>query len=222
MKRIQIPLLTMCLCGALVADSRADVLFESGTLGPTGIPWSDLTNGTVPGTNVNKFVFPGVRFHLDQPAMTTQVGGHFVAASGGTFFGAIVKLDDANDFPNSGDLSTPDVLGTTVIAFPTPSAEVFGNLALPLDPGWYALVFGSGLFGTNGVGVAVRNGMDIGNPAYIGYDPNLQWFNLDLLALPFNNHRFVIDGHIVPEPQSVILAFIAVFAFSHRLTVLKR
>jgi len=110
---------------ALAATTaRSDILFESGTLGPTGVTFADLENGTVPGTNVNKFVFAGVRFELTQPVITTQVGGHFVEEVPGTFFGAIVALDDAGDFPNSADLSTADVLGATTPTYPNPSAEV--------------------------------------------------------------------------------------------------
>lgn len=203
-------------------DASADVLFESGTLGPTGISWSDLENGTVPGTSVNQFVFPGMRFELTQPVRTTSIGGHFASQANGEFFGAIVAIDSANDFPNSNDLSTPDVLGTTTLTFPNPSAEVFGDLELELDSGWYALVFGSGLIETNGSGGAVRNGADIGDPVYIGYGPNLHWFNLDTLPLPFDNHRFVVMGEIVPEPGSLVLVLFAIYAFAFRLIACMR
>lgn len=201
--------------------ATADILFESGTLGPTGVPYSQLGN-TVPGTEVFSSIFPGVRFELTQPVKTTSVGGHFVADISGTFFGAIVALDDENDFPNSPDLSTPDVLGVTTLIFSNPSAEVYGNLELNLDPGWYALVFGSGLFGTTGSGGAVRNGIDIGDPTYIAYGQNLQWFNMDVLPLPFDNHRFVINGEIVPEPSSILLVVFAVYTFAIRSIIRKR
>jgi len=189
----------------------AATIFESGTLGPTGIPFSDL-GGTVPGTNIKDTVFAGVRFQLNQPVVTSQIGGHFVATSSGNFFGAIVELDDENDFPNSEDLTTPDVLGATLLTFPVPSAEVFGNLSLSLDPGWYALVFGSGLFGATTNGGAVRNGTDIGDPTYIGHQPGATpsgWFNLAGLPTMFDNHRFVIKGSIVPEPSSASLFLLA-------------
>jgi hypothetical protein len=195
-------------CALAATHVRGEILFESGTLGPTGVPWADLENGTVPGTNVNPFVFPGVRFELTQSVRTSSIGGHFASQANGTFFGAVIALDDEHDFPNSNDLSTPDMLGTTTLTFPNPSAEVFGDLSLRLDPGWYALVFGSGLFETNGSGGAVRNGEDIGDPAYIGYEPNLQWFNLDVLPLPFDNHRFVVTGTFVPEPATLGIVFL--------------
>src|SRR4051794_30382205 len=55
-------------------------IFESGTLGQTGVTWNDVQNG-VPATNVNSSVFTGVRFELTQPAITSAVGGHFVERS---------------------------------------------------------------------------------------------------------------------------------------------
>ena len=182
----------------------AAILFESGTLGPTGI---NLSYGEAPGTFVKDSVFVGVRFEIGQRAQTTHVGGHFAAVdgggfgNGGTFFGALIKLNGEDDFPDSDNLSTPDVLGATVLTFPIFSDEVFGELAVQLDSGWYALVFGSHLFGATGHGGAVRNGLDIGDPSYIGFGPNLDWFNLDIFQTFFDNHRFVVKGISVPEPS---------------------
>lgn len=207
-----------CLVSVSASCAFADVLFESGTLGPTGVTWDDLLAETVGGTNISPVVFTGVRFELSQPAFTTQIGGHFLQRPGsdpngdGSFFGAIVALDDENDFPDSGDLSTSDVLGSTLLTFPNPSAEVFGNLNLSLDPGWYALVFGSGLFGTTAGGAAIRNNPDIGNPVYIGWQPGavLGWSNL--INPIFRNHRFVIQGFVVPEPLAIDLIAVALLS----------
>jgi hypothetical protein len=186
-----------------VNSASGATIFESSTLGPTGITFAQLSNGSVPGTNVNSFVYTGVRFELTQSVITSQLGGHFVESFAGDFFGAIVKLDGANDFPNSGNLSTPDVLGAAVLTFPDLSAEVFGDLNLSLNPGWYALVFGSGLFGTNGSGAAVRNGVDIEAPTYIGYQPGSGVTWIDITA-DGPNHRFIVNGTVVPEPVTSI------------------
>jgi hypothetical protein len=192
----------------------AAILYESGTLGPTGVTWDDLLAETVGGTNIRSVVFTGVRFELHQPVVTTQIGGHFLQRPGsdpdgnGSFFGAIVALEDESDFPNSGDLSTSDVLGSTVLTFPNPSAEVFGNLSLSLDPGYYALVFGSGLFGATAEGTAIRNNPDIGAPTYIGWQPGAGWFNLTGISTIFADHRFVVLGNVVPEPSTAILVLL--------------
>lgn len=192
--------LSICLAIGLNSafNATAATLYESGTLGQPVVPRSELTNQNVFGTNVNANVFAGVRFELTMPAQTTEIGGHFVG--NGTLFGAVVELDDANDFPNSEDLTTADVLGYAALNFSEPSAEVFGNLELLLNPGWYALVFGTGLFGTSGDGVAVRNGLDIDSPQYIIMGPNFGWF--DSSTSP--NHRFILKGSVIPEPSAIL------------------
>ena len=195
-----------------VSHVMAATIFESGTLGPTGV-----TNGDgVPAANVSASVFNGVRFQLTQPVMTSQVGGHFFANpfNGNSFFGAVVRLENENDFPNSGNLTTPDVLGHTLLTFPSPSAEVFGDLKLSLVPGWYALVFGSGLFGSHGDGAMPLNNPDIGSPTYIGFQPGPGWFNLSILSdvFQFKNYRFVVTGEAIPEPSTIILAACLVLA----------
>jgi hypothetical protein len=196
-----------------VPVAGAAILFESGTLGPTGVTWDDLLAEAVGGTGIRSAVFTGVKFELHQPVVTTQIGGHFLQRPGsdpngnGSFFGAIVALEDENDFPNSGDLSTSDVLGSTLLSFPDSSNEVLGDLTLSLNPGWYALVFGSGLFGATAEGTAIRNNPDIEAPTYIGWQPGavLGWGNL--INPIFRNHRFVVLGEIVPEPSTIIMAF---------------
>ena len=220
MKRIAFFSAWLALCLATSAhDARADVLFESGTLGPTGIPWSDLENGTVPGTNVSQFVYPGVRFNLPHAGIVTELGGHFASASGGSFFAAIVDLDNEADFPDSADLSTADVVGVSILTFPAPSAEVFGDIALSLDAGWYSLVFGSGLFGTNAVGGAPQNNTDIGDPSYISFQAGTGWFNLSDLSdvFEFNDYRFIVRGFLIPEPETLCLASLGVLLLGSSL-----
>jgi hypothetical protein len=207
MNRILMLFLTLLLLSG--GHAHAAILFESGTLGPTGIPWSELETGTIPGINITDSVFNGVRFELAEPVITTDIGGHFASPTSSTFFGALVQLSGQNDFPDSIDLSTPDVLGSTVLSFPGSSAEVLGGLSLSLDPGWYALVFGSGLFGATGSGGALGNNPDIGDPNYVGHQPGAGWFSLTDLAPNFVDYRFVVLGNVVPEPSTAILVLLA-------------
>jgi hypothetical protein len=200
--RISVASVFYCLVMTNVVSATA--IFESGTLGPVGVSEAELLNQTVAGTNVNSQVFVGSRFHLTQPATATRIGGHFVSGQdGGKFFGAIVRLSNSTDFPDSDDLSTADVLAAVQLTFPSNSDEVFATVNLNLAPDWYAIVFGSGLFDTDGYGGAVRNGLDIGAPSYLAWQPSAGWFNIDDLGfggLP--NHRFVIEGEFVPEPST--------------------
>ena len=59
------------LIAAMLAQSSvsAATIFESGTLGPTGVTTSDLINGTTPGTSIDFTVYAGVRF---QPALSEK------------------------------------------------------------------------------------------------------------------------------------------------------
>jgi len=196
--------------GTFASNSTlAATIFESGTLGPTGITFAELISQNIPGVNVNQSTFAGVRFSLDHPASINQIGGHFAAGASGTLFGAVVALDDESDFPNSTDFSTPDFLGSTLLTLPLTSDEVFADLSLSLDSGWYALIFGSGLLEASGAGAAVGNNRDLGSPVYIGHDLNIGWFELAGLSPIFANYRFVVNGVIVPEPSAIALAALA-------------
>jgi hypothetical protein len=190
-----------------VPVAGATILFESGTLGPTGVTWEQVTSDATLGVNVSHVVFGGVRFQLNTPVVTTHVGGHFVGRPDAdpSFFGAIVRLDGESDFPNSADLSTPDVCGATLLTFPNVSAEVFGELNLFLEPGWYALVFGSGLFNATGAGASLRNNIDVGSPDYIGFQLGFGWGE----RASQDDKRFLVFGNIVPEPTALILSAIA-------------
>lgn len=202
-------LAAMLSCALAATNSSAATIFESGTLGATGIPRTEITGGS----NVSPVVFVGARFYIDQPVVATQIGGHFVKNIGAeeSFFGAIATLTDGDDFPDSGDLSTSDVVGTTLLAFPESSNEVFGTMAEPLLPGWYALVFGSGFFESSGSGVALNNGVDIENPAYIAFQPGFGWSNLEGFLSDF---RFLVQGRFVPEPSTYCMAFLLLVFFS--------
>ena len=105
-------------------SANATMIYESGMLGPTGVSWEEVYDQIIRGANIGSSVFQGVRFELRQPVIVNQIGGHFVAPISSSFFGAVIELDDENDFPDSGDLSTSDVLGEAILKFPVASTEV--------------------------------------------------------------------------------------------------
>jgi len=131
------------------------MLYESAILGGTG---------SVGGYVANFSQFIGVRFVLAAPATTSRIGIHGVGS--GTIFGAVVALSSLADFPDSTDLSTPDVRGSALITLVDPSAEVSAPLVLNLPAGVYALLFGSGILGATGDGAAPYTNTDIGTPSY--------------------------------------------------------
>lgn len=197
----------------LTAASAAaeSILFRTAELGPTGVTLAELASQVVPGTNVTSRIFIGARFELTTPVVTSRIGGHFVSVGvDGGFFGAIVALDGPDDLPDSGDLSTPDVLGVTLLDFPAPSAEVFGDLELSLSPGWYGVVFGSGLFGATGRGGSVDNGDAIGVGSLIGRGTSPAWASTEPASL---GQSLRVDGEVVPEPAAATLLMVCVAVF---------
>jgi hypothetical protein len=215
---IGVSVFSLILIGGL-RPAYAALIYESAKSGSTGISTAQLFfDQTVPGSNVSESNFVGVRFHLDVPVVTSQIGGHF----GGdfrdhTFFGAIVSLTNEFDFPDSSDFESADVRGSTVLTFPEPSANVFGNLVTPLNPGWYAVVFGSGQLEATAFGAAVRNGIDIGDPPYILWQFGEGWFNLSDLGMPdLGGRRFVVEGELVPEPSPAVLGIFLALSFCCR------
>lgn len=159
---------------------QRQMLLETGSLGPIG---------QRSGAAVYNEQFLGVRFEITQTVTTETVGGHFRGLDG-SFFAAIVALDQETDFPDSVNLSTPDVLGTTLLAAPFLSDEVTSRLSLTLRPGWYALMFGSGLFGATGEAAATQNNPPIGSHSYFFWSQG----NGIYLDSDFGRVRFFLTG----------------------------
>jgi hypothetical protein len=180
--------------GWFASQLHAFTVFETATLGQTGL--------TPSGVGIYNDQFVGAKFELASSVTTTAIGGHFGTTTpigNNQFFGAIVALSGPNDFPDSADLSTPDVLGTALLTFPNLSAEISAPLSVSLTQGHYALVFGSGLFGATGNGGgATLNNNTIGAPSWISYRPLDNWnvSNLD-------GARFFVTA--IPEPTAAML-----------------
>jgi len=194
---------------APVGRASGEKIYESATLDKTGL-------GT--GASVNSTNFLGVRFELTQPATARSIGGHFLFqnVNSGQIFGALVGLDDLSDVPDSFDLSTPDVLGHALIFLQgTLSQDYAGNFGsdLSLTPGFYALVFGSGLFGATGGGAVPREvpemaGTNIGSPRFLRFKAADAAYT-DVFDI--DGARFFLDSEafVIPEPAAVVLAALA-------------
>jgi hypothetical protein len=180
-------LAALAVCLAVVSvPARAGVIYQSATAG--GGPGG--TNYVVAGSQ-----FLGVRFQVTSPVQTSAIGGQFTGS--GTLFGAVVALEGPGDFPDTTNLSSPDVLGTAVMA-PTDSSA---PLSLTLTPGWYALVFGGGQFGASGgPAFAPNSNTDVGSPSFFFWSSgNPGWSNDSI-----DHARFFLNGDPVtvttPEP----------------------
>jgi hypothetical protein len=212
-------LLSATLGGLQASPVYAVPLYESATLGATG------QSG---GWAINSDQFLGVRFHLDQAATVTGVGGHLKnpwGASGGygTVYGAVVQLTSATDMPNTkptivtetDKLKTYSWTGSDILAtvnMPSTglnggSADLLANLATPLnlDAGWYALVFA--VPNSARSGTMPFNNTQIGTPSYFTF---YGWMDThfygnqpdDWYNISGLNARFVIDDTVQGQPPS--------------------
>jgi MYXO-CTERM domain-containing protein len=95
------------------------------------------------------------------------------------------------------NLSTPDVLGSTLLTLLPLSNDVSAPLQVSLTPGWYAVIFGSGLFGATGHGAFPYNNTPVGNPGNFRRLGNQYLDEADTM-------RMFVEA--VPEPAGAMLA----------------
>ena len=145
----------LCALGGVAAPAAAQtpVLLESATLGATGLDW---------GTSITEAQFVGWRFEIDTPLQVEAIGGHLVgfpAVGNGQIFGALIRLASVDAFPAGDPFTAEETVATVVFQPAFPSSELLVPLSAALEPGAYALVFGSDLFGATGNG-AIPNPTD--------------------------------------------------------------
>jgi hypothetical protein len=199
-------LILMALCALTfeVCPKAENVILETASMGPTG---------NLGGFSVGRVYFLGHRFHVDQPTLITQVGGHFASGqngAGGTLFAAIARLSGPSAFPVGLPFAPGEVLGSSLITIPTGSSkEILVPLPMAVQQGDYLLVFGSGQFGASGEG-----SMTSVNPALASTEFTIfsrggaagpVWLDAPLTDLgnPGLTLRMVVEA--VPEPRSVLL-----------------
>lgn len=152
--------------GVTPFTAEAFLIYETAPNGPLATPGSALPYGDLPPVVVENQSL-GVKFHVSTPVTTGSVGGYFAPYEPGTasdIVGAIVRLHGPYDFPNSFDLTTRDVLGTTDIHISTTAGNYAGDLSLTLRGGWYALVFAATGSGDANNALMPRMASDIGDP----------------------------------------------------------
>jgi hypothetical protein len=202
--RIRYCALGLIACASVVQHAHAAItIYESATLGQTG----QYANS---GFDIDAAQTLGWRFHLNAPFEVQTIGGNI--SGSGTFFGAIVPLSNPSAFPSGSPLDDTTIAFAT-FGGPGNATDISIPLSTLLVPGDYALLFGSGQFGTSGSGT-----MSFFNPDLPGSEPYMAWragnwqdFNAAIFAPPTpSGIRFVISGVVVPEPNAVALFVLAV------------
>lgn len=185
-------------------NANAGLIFESAqNTAPT----------TGSGLGVDNHYFAMHRFFLNDTYTLSSVGGYFEADRNRNVFAAIVGLNDQDDFPDSIDLSTPDVIGTTLVNIGTSDDDYFGNISLTLQSGWYALAFGAGKFGADSMtdfdGVILLDvATDLSNDLPITAINASNPFNVpEQFTYQSGATRFVVNGQLtnqVSEPAVAV------------------
>jgi hypothetical protein len=155
------------LIGVTPFAAEALLIYESAPNGPVATLGSALPFGDLPPVVVENQSL-GVKFHVSTPVATGSIGGYFgpYGSVETDIIGAIVRLHGPYDFPNSFDLTTRDVLGTTNIHIANTAGNYAGDLSLMLTGGWYALVFAATGSGDANNALMPRMLSDIGDPLY--------------------------------------------------------
>ena len=205
----------LLLAAPISGPSRAAVILETAAPGPT-----PFGSGA---TALGSHQWMAARFSLDTRTRITRVGGHLRGAGTNdlnTLFAAVVTLDGPEAKPFLGTTTDPsagidlnDVVAHTVFDLPSyASTHVTLPLTMTIEPGDYALVFGSGLFGATGSGAMPGN-----NPARLDQLSLLGWwetFNIPSTGerlwqwndqtdvFSGQTRRFVVEGFAVPELAS--------------------
>jgi hypothetical protein len=134
-------------------SSIAGILFDTA---------SPPTTNTTIEISDNQWVYH--RFQISATTALESVGGVFVnsGAADVIVFGAVISLSGPSDLPDSIDLTTADVVGTTLVSLPGSTylaSEFSAMINLQLAPGWYAIGFGTGAFGASSVSGGSAPGM---------------------------------------------------------------
>lgn len=206
------------LLGLSTSTAQADVF----TFAPS-VPFN--------GNSGSLFLFTdqhiGMRFTATTTTNITHVGGHINSVNGSLLFGAIVRLSDQNASP-VGWPTAPVIASMTFNAGfqgdGIPGVlfnDVLTPLAVTVEPGDYALIFGAGeYFGlpADSRGNMPLDSINVGGGSYIVWSrPFNTWRSFESIGFGGDvSPRFVIKSDqplaAVPEPTTLLLVGTGLFS----------
>lgn len=185
---------TFIALGSISTAKASTLVLESATFSS-----ADLNLGYTVASSQSV----GWRFQIDRSLQVTDIGGNFgVFHNTGNIFGAIVSLDSLNALPSGNPNSLQNVLGNTTFTPTSLGGDTLTPLSVLLNPGNYALIFGSDQFGATGSSAMPYIGQ-VNFPGSSYFFGNTNWINGSV-----SNARFIVKGNevttSVPEPSSVL------------------
>lgn len=161
--------------GTVVAAQATTVILESAAFAPSQV--SPIAGyGIFATQDIDQFL--GWRFQLDSTLKITDVGGYLVSnnsspTNSDQIFVAIVSLISPTALPQGSPFLPGEVIAKTTFIPPSFLSPILGDVTAPLsvtlNPGSYALIFGSGLFGATGSADALFNFGNFPDSSYLAW-----------------------------------------------------
>jgi hypothetical protein len=182
----------------------AAVIYESATLGPTGI-----NGGAAIGYKTTNEWQMGCRFSIKETTQVTAVGGHIgnMSLDEGHFdpdaeiYAAIVAMDSPSSYPSFLPSEIETYALATVTFKPGASLASSEDLRIPLsillEPGNYGLIFGAGLLGTDGEAAMPLNNPVLPGASFFGGLSDDVWRPV---VAESEGMRFVVEGYVIDPP----------------------
>jgi hypothetical protein len=202
----------------IVAGWLPAVEAQNGLIYQSATPVVTSTTGV---TSANGFEtdpngFSGVNFQITTPTLVHAIGGHFYGGpttGNGEIFGALVPVASLTSPPASPTLDS-GVIATTLLTLPPQGTTdtIFGPVNITLDPGFYAVLFGSGKFGATSTFAFVV--FSVTSPGFTGpvNTNGVVTYSLrqsdGMQIFDAAGSRFFVSA--VPEPSSFLLVLCAV------------
>lgn len=143
---------------------------------------------------IDSNTFWGTRFEVTETT-TVDEAGVWLTSGSGEIFAAILEIDSptADPLPPSHPLFDDSVAASTLITVASGTGEYTGDLAgAELEPGHYALVFGSGLFGADGEALIPS----LSDPDYVTNPGCIVWSGAFWSEFPDTTYRMFVKGSV--------------------------
>lgn len=133
------------LCGIAVAESPENGRGGRGT--PTLVFESRAPGQTGGGNGISDTIFPGHMFRVTERTEITELGaGNLSGADGESIFISLYRTTTPATPPDI--VNDTDLIEAELVTIPTGgAADVTGTVNAIVEPGWYAIVAGSGRHG---------------------------------------------------------------------------
>lgn len=132
----------------------------------------------------------GAAFQITQATDVTSIGGYFSQYSADSIFGAIVPLASLASMPSGG----VDSNALAHVVFTPTGTDQLVSMNVHLDPGFYGVVFGSGLWGATGTSALVSGQDGANSQLFSGTGTGWNTFAAPDVSLE-------VDGTVTPVPE---------------------